>query len=111
MSKVKPHNPTMPVYKPISNYFVDKNWVTIDQNGITVHSYLDTNINSKNKQHNVKSDNLGFIKRYNKPHPIQPIKNPYKFHQQPLCDQYKCAESCNKDCFRMNCYAKPHLKK
>ena len=52
-----------------------------------------------------------FVKRQNKPEPVKPLKNPYKYHEQPLCDQYKCAESCNKDCARMNCYAKPHLKK
>lgn len=111
MKKVKPHNPSASTHKPINNYFVDKNWVTIDRNGISVHSYLGGAITTQNKEHDINTDSVEFIKRKNKPRPVKPLKNPYKYHEQPLCDQYKCAESCNKDCARMNCYAKPHLKK
>ena len=46
MNKVKPHNPYKPLQKPINNYFVDKNWVTIDRNGISVHSLMANEFNS-----------------------------------------------------------------
>ena len=111
MNKVRPQNPYKPMQKPISNYFVNKSWITIDRNGVSVHSFVGDEVITQNKKHEIDAESMAFIKRSNKPEPIKPLKNPYKYHEQPLCDQYKCAERCNRDCARMNCYAKPHLKK
>ena len=103
MSKVQPHDSNAVEAMPVSDFFNDKSWVTINRNGVSLN-YL-----SKNKD--LEVSNSPFVERKNEPHPVQTINDLNALHGLPLCEQYKCAESCNKDCAKMNCYHRAHLKK
>lgn len=106
MSQPSGFNPNASNEQKVQNYFVNKNWVTVDQRGITLHTY-----NRSDPTQSVVSDSRPFSMRANNPIATQPIVMPYKSDEQPLCEQYKCADSCSKDCNKMNCFKRPHLKK
>ena len=108
MSQVTGFDPSANSEQSISNYSVYRSWITNDQKGTTVNTYNKGNI-TDNK--NIVSESVPFSMYINEPISNQPITMPYQPGQKPLCEQYKCADTCSKNCVKMNCYKRPNLKK
>ena len=106
MSQPSGYNPLSLTQQPVSNYFTNKNWVTIDQRGLIYTTYTRGPSNE-----NTFYEQLPFFARPIDPVPDQPTNMPYKRQEKPLCEQYKCAKKCSKRCNKMNCYKRPNLKK